>query len=81
MRSRDASISASGGGHLIPRYTDKDSATGAGNRTPEELLTALRKVASLALSTATSMHSEISGRLLCSLFALRLRIRPWVRAQ
>ena len=81
MRSRDASISASGGLHLIPRYTDKDSATGAGNRTPEELLTALRKVASLALSTATSMHSEISGKHLLRLFALRLGLCSWVRAQ
>ena len=50
MRSRDASISASGGPAFIQRYTDKDNATGAGNRTPEELLTALRKVICLAFS-------------------------------
>ena len=62
MRSRDASISASGGPAFIQRCTDKDNATGAGNRTPEELLTALRKVACLALLNVVLLHSEISGR-------------------
>ena len=58
MRSRDASISASGGPAFIQRYTDKDSATGVGNRTPEELLTALRKVACLALLNLAALRDS-----------------------